>query len=90
MASQQLTLPGLDDFTGLTAADYLGRLLDLVRRCGSMDPDRYMRELEHLGRLREAGKMTEGQKQGFGALEGLAGLKVREAVMEREYGNGVR
>lgn len=82
--TDQLTMPGLDEFTGLTASQYIARLLDLVLKCQSMDPDRYLRELDHLSRLRQAGRMSEGQKQGFHALEGLAEISADRRQREEQ------
>jgi len=78
----QMTIPGVEDFTGLTAVQYLSKLLDLVLQCQVMDPDRYLHELDRLSRLRAAGKMTESQKQGFHALEGLAGIPAQRRQRE--------
>ena len=68
--------------TGLNAVQYLAKLLDLVLRCQDMDPDKYLHELDHLCRLRQAGRMSEAQKQGFGALEGLAKLPAHQRQRE--------
>lgn len=83
---EQLTMPGLDEYTGLTATAYLDRLITLVTKCAGMDPDRYMRELNNLSRMREAGRMTEQQKKVFHCLEGLAEINAKHEVIERDYG----